>query len=119
MSLALVSEQTQEYVTAFEDFWLLYPKRCAKKDAKKMWVRMTEQQRISALTACAAWRNIWAAKDPEFLPHPATWLNGERWEDELPSSVSHSSHVAAKQQELPQRGQIPEHVRALLAKLRG
>ena len=25
---------------------------------------------------------VWAAGDPRFIPHPATWLNGERWRDE-------------------------------------
>lgn len=116
MALALVTDQEQDVAT-FDDFWLLYPKRMAKKDAKKAWDKLSEPQKTAALIACANWRNIWAAKDVEFLPHPATWLNGERWEDELPSSVSHASHVPAQSQE-QKRGEMPAHVRELLARLR-
>jgi DNA replication protein DnaC len=57
----------------------------------------------------------------EYVPHPATWLNGERWEDELPVAIasSHASHQPAQSTPLPARTTIPEHVRAVLAKLRG
>jgi hypothetical protein len=26
----------------------------------------------------------WLEADGQFIPHPASWLNGRRWEDELP-----------------------------------
>ena len=33
----------------------------------------------------AKWRNSdeWAEDGGRYIPHPATWLNGERWEDEV------------------------------------
>lgn len=114
MGLSLVTPQQEP---EFDDFWLLYPKRAAKKDARKMWDRMTREQKVAALTACVAWRPIWAQKEWEYLPHPATWLNGERWEDELPSSISSAAHVAANV-ETRERGEMPAHVRELLARLR-
>lgn len=114
MALALVST---EQLATWDDFWMLYPRRVAKKDAQKAWSQMTEQQRLQAIIACADWRHIWKQKDPEFLPYPATWLRGERWEDELPATVTHASHVSAVPQEVP-RGEMPAHVRELLAKLR-
>jgi hypothetical protein len=27
-------------------------------------------------------------EDPQFIPHPATWLNQKRWEDEPASNVT-------------------------------
>lgn len=114
MGLALVTEQD---IATWDDFWTLYPRRVAKKDAQKAWAQMSEAQRMSAVVACANWRKIWAAKDAEYLPYPASWLRGERWEDELPSSVSHASHVPAQSQE-QKRGEMPAHVRELLARLR-
>jgi hypothetical protein len=116
VGLALVTEPQQETAT-WDDFWMLYPRRVAKKDAQKAWAQMTEAQRMAAIVACVSWRPIWMAKDVEFLPYPASWLRGERWEDELPSSVSHASHVTAKPQER-ERGEMPAHVKALLAKMR-
>jgi hypothetical protein len=29
----------------------------------------------------------WRDTEPEFVPHPATWLNQERWLDELPGAT--------------------------------
>jgi hypothetical protein len=117
MSLELV-QSSPEPVADFADFWLLYPRRVAKKDAQKIWARMSQAQRVAAVVACAAWRPVWAGKDLDYLPYPSTWLYGERWEDELPSTVSHASHVAAVETAAPARGEIPAHVRDLLAKLR-
>ncbi|RNF93802.1 hypothetical protein EFK07_03350 [Pseudomonas putida] len=36
--------------------------------------------------ALAAWSKShdWTKDSGQFIPHAATWLNGKRWEDELP-----------------------------------
>jgi hypothetical protein len=107
-------------VAAFDDFWILYPRRVAKKDARKAWSKIPPRLHVAILTALVAWRPVWRAKDPEFLPHPATWLNGERWEDELPADAAHLSHLPAP---LPASGtetraEIPAHVQRVLDGLR-
>lgn len=104
----------------FADFWLLYPRRVAKKDAIKAWNRIPDTLHVRILTALVAWRAVWRDKDAEYLPYPASWLNGERWEDELPQEFrrSHLSHVPAQPNAPTERTQMPDHVRALLAKLR-
>ena len=93
----------------------------AKKDALKAWNRLMPAQRMQAIVACASWRRVWADKDLQYVPHAATWLNGWRFEDELPPEFtqSNAAHVAAVLPEQQERGAIPDHVKALLAKLRG
>lgn len=123
-ALALVDRNTGEIVDvgpSWDDFWLLYPRRVAKKDALKAWGRMKPAQRMQAIVACAAWRRVWANKDLDYLPYPATWLNGERWEDELPAEYTQTTaaHAPAALPEQTERTAMPEHVKALLAKLRG
>jgi hypothetical protein len=125
MSLALVksSDDVQNDAATFADFWLMYPRRVARKDAERAWNRLSESDRIEALTALVGWRRVWADKDLQFIPHASTWLNGERWTDELPvvSAVSHQSHAAivGSAGTAPgARPAIPEHVKAVLAKLR-
>ena len=115
-----VQEQTDSLPT-FLDFWLLYPRRVAKKDAMRAWVKLTPPQQIEAVTAMVEWRRIWQTKDVEYLPHPATWLNGERWEDEVPQEYRQTSaaHVDAKLPQVAARTAMPDHVKKLLAKLRG
>lgn len=72
-------------VPAFEDFWAVWPKREAKKDARRAWDKLSTASRSAALAALPAhvarWRREGRARN--HIPHPATWLNGERWEDEL------------------------------------
>lgn len=72
-------------VPTFDEFWAAWPKREAKKDARRAWDRLTSACKIAALAALPAhvarWRIAGTARN--FIPHPATWLRGERWEDEL------------------------------------
>ncbi len=104
----------------FDDFWCIYPRRVAKKDARRAWAKVPDGSHVAILTALVAWRQVWRDKDTEFLPHPATWLNGERWEDELPQGYRMMPAPRLEARPDPaERTPIPAHVRALLAKLRG
>lgn len=70
---------------SFEKFWTLYPRRVGKKDARLAWSRLTSEQQFAAVTSLPLHVRYWnaAGTTPEFTPYPATWLRGERWEDEL------------------------------------
>ena len=65
-----------------------------------------------------------ATRDAQYTPHASTWLNGARWEDEMPdqwivqNGAQHASHVIAKPPEAGKREPMPDHVRAAIAKLR-
>jgi hypothetical protein len=69
----------------FDEFWALYPRRIAKAAARKSWARLTPEQQLAAARAVQNHAQYWSTKETEleFIPHPATWLNQERWEDEL------------------------------------
>lgn len=128
--LRLVGEETEpekEPAATFDDFWLLYPRRVAKKDARQAWWKLTPANQVKALDALIDWRRIYAARDDDKIPHPATWLNGERWEDELPreyrtdtTNASTDTAARAAQQTHDRKAGIPmpQRVRDLLAKLK-
>ena len=69
---------------AFDKFWEAYPRKVGKAKAEAAFLKVTvgidvllaaiEQQKKSAQ---------WQKEDGQFIPHPATWLNGKRWEDQL------------------------------------
>ena len=69
----------------FDEFWSLYPRKIAKATARKAWAKLSAEQQLMAAKAIDTHCQYWSAKETEleFIPHPATWLNGERWEDEL------------------------------------
>jgi hypothetical protein len=79
----------------FEVFWLAYPKKRAKATAERAWRRLEPSpallQRI--LDAIAMQRNTqdWVKDDGRYVPHPATWLNAKRWQDEEPIAVPEPS----------------------------
>ena len=73
--------------TAFERFWQAYPRKTAKMEARKAWKKLDPVGGLldSIMAAVAAQSNSrqWLADGGRFIPHPATWLNQARWEDEV------------------------------------
>lgn len=121
--LHLVGEavvDTDEQLT-FDALWLLYPKKVARLDAKKAWDRLNVADRLAAVIGLVAWRQVWLRGEMQFAPHCATWLNGHRWEDELPEvwGANHASHAPAAVPVNGERAAMPDHVKALIAKLKG
>lgn len=69
---------------SFERFWARYPRHVAKKDAMKAWARLTDEQTVRAFEALPDHVAFWRSRgEVQYIPYPATWINGERWEDEL------------------------------------
>jgi len=70
----------------WDEFWALYPRKTGKQAAEKAWKKLSgadKQQASASLTRhIAYWQNT--ETSAQFIPHPATWLNGRRWEDQLP-----------------------------------
>jgi hypothetical protein len=69
----------------FDEFWSLYPRKIAKATARKAWAKLSAEQHLMAAKAIQAHCDYWRAKETEleFIPHASSWLNQERWEDEL------------------------------------
>lgn len=72
----------------FEDFWVAYPRKVGKAAAEKAWPKACKKLEADRIVKAAVyWAGLWAnAKtDIQFIPHPATWLNGRRWDDDPPA----------------------------------
>lgn len=64
----------------FEAFWQAYPRKAGKEAARKAWafaMGVTTPERVEAAVRAYKW-----PEDPRFIPHPSTWLNQGRWDDE-------------------------------------
>jgi hypothetical protein len=69
----------------FREFWSEYWRRCSKKTAEKAFrqhVKTEEQFRV-VMAAIRAQSPEMLRREESKRPYAATWLNGERWEDEL------------------------------------
>jgi hypothetical protein len=69
----------------FEDFWMKYPRKVAKKTAMQSFNKLPIDEQELAVEALDAHIEYWKIKETEmdFIPHPATWLNQGRYYDEL------------------------------------
>lgn len=69
----------------FTAFWLAYPRKTARPNAVKAYRKALKDTAPAVLLAAAtAYARERQHQDPSFTAHPATWLNGRRWEDETP-----------------------------------
>jgi len=77
----------------FDAFYLAYPRKVSKANARKAWEK-NKCNLTEILPALEQHKKGW--KDPLYIPHPATWLNQRRWEDE--TIVKQESSVFTKQE---------------------
>ena len=72
----------------FARFWDAYPRHTAKQNAEKAFQKIDPDDSLleTMLSALTKQRSSHQWSDPQYIPHPATWLNGHRWEDEVKSS---------------------------------
>lgn len=72
----------------FQAFWSAYPKKAAKISALKAFEKINPDRVLLSqmIGALKAWCKTeqWQKDGGQFIPHASTWLNGRRWEDELP-----------------------------------
>ncbi len=68
----------------FEEFWAAYPKRVAKGPAFKAYkAALLLATKDVILDGVRRYNAAITGKDPDWIAHPATWLNGQRWLDEV------------------------------------
>ena len=65
----------------FDRFWSAYPRKVGKGAAQKAWRAATKKAAPDTIIA-AVQRFPWS-DEQQFIPHPSTWLNAERWNDEV------------------------------------
>jgi hypothetical protein len=74
-------------VSGFEDFWAAYPRKVGKLAALREWQKLNPSDEVQRQMAAALeWQRAqW--DDPQYIPHPRTWLHAGRWLDEPPETA--------------------------------
>ena len=80
-------EKRRKYSKAFESFWEHYPRKQNKAKAMDAWKKMGCDEDANVITEAIKKqsRTIFADKEMQHIPHGSTWINGERWEDDISS----------------------------------
>lgn len=75
------------YEDLFQEFWKEYPLKVGKGNAYETWNLLSDEIKrkcIEAIKLQVANRHFYKEwKKEDIPPHPTTWLNQKRWEDEV------------------------------------
>ena len=75
---------------SFNQFWSAYPRKVSKKAAERLFERIVSKREATAaelLAGAECYARLCRAdgREPRFIKHPTTWLNGGCWSDETES----------------------------------
>lgn len=87
----------------FETFWKQYPKKVNKFKSEE-WFRKNKPDEIlfnHIIKKLEMFKksNEWKKENGKYIPHPTTWLNQKRWEDELNDSHEETEEERIKRLE--------------------
>jgi len=89
----------------FDLFWKAYPRKVAKASALKSWNKIKPSENLVADILKSLSEQIksdgWQKDNGKYIPHPATWLNGNRWEDETETTVQAEEIITSDMIALP------------------
>ncbi len=74
---------------AFKDFYSVYPKKRARGQAEKSFIKLWKEKKLPPIEELIKIIHKWKTTeefkntDMQFVKNPSTWLNGYGWEDEI------------------------------------
>lgn len=75
---------------AFQSFWSAYPRRIGKGAARTAFAKACKYEDANVIIQGAMDYSAYctnAGTEMQYIPHASTWLNQERWEDELETEM--------------------------------
>lgn len=67
----------------FAEFWAIYPRKIGKGGARASYRRALKKADHKTLMAGLHLYNLTRPKEAHYICHPTTWLNQERWSDDM------------------------------------
>jgi uncharacterized protein YdaU (DUF1376 family) len=86
----------QEYIDRFDIFWKQYPRKVAKPNALKAWLKIKPDDVVLKKMLDAINHQQLPSKEIQFVPHPASWLNANRWEDEITAPTTNVMNMGRR-----------------------
>lgn len=91
----------------FDQWWAEYPKKVCRQDAVRAWSNIepepTQEAVVCMISALKWQKRLTEWGNYQFIPYPATYLNGRRWEDEPPPKPKPQPRMRDNGTEHPER----------------
>lgn len=78
----------------FSVFWDLYGKKIERKSCERKWDKLSLETQEKIIETLPAFKDY--ISDKKYLPHPETYLNGERWNDEIEQPETKEEYTGYK-----------------------
>ena len=83
----------------FDRFWESYPRKEAKQTARRAFEKLNPDEALlqTMLEAIERFKGTaqWKEENGRFIPHPATWINQKRWEDEVKGGTGNGEYAGS------------------------
>lgn len=79
----------------FDTFWDEYPNRKGKPKAREAFKKAIKKTTLETMLSAIQKQkhsSQWTRDNGQYIPYPATWLNQERWDDEVDTNGSSTGH---------------------------
>ena len=96
INISCSKEEKNESI--FESFWKVYPRKVGKEKCRNWFKSHKPNEELvqKMIEAVEIQKKSKQWSDPQYIPHPYTWLNQGRWEDELTPSKDSTFKSASK-----------------------
>ena len=96
INISCAKEEKNESI--FESFWKAYPRKIGKEKCKNWFKSHKPKEDLvqKMIEAVEQQKKSKQWSDPQYIPHPYTWLNQGRWEDELTPTKDSTFQSAPK-----------------------
>jgi len=85
-------------------FWPSYPRKEGKEAAQRAWGKLTEDEKIAAIDALPLHKKCDQWQEPCYIPHPSTWLNQKRFNDQLPPPSPPKKRIPTREEIIAENG---------------
>lgn len=91
-------EESSRFADRFARFWSHYPKKVGKGDAEKRFLKLKPSEDLTEQMIRSVEKQKtteqWRKSNGQYIPNPSTWLNQERWRDEVNDEYAQSEEEA-------------------------
>lgn len=91
-----INNKKEIYKEKFEEFYKEYPRKVNKKKTLEWFLKNKPNEELFNIIMNKLQEQKKHWKEKKYIPYPTTWLNGEKWNDELEEENNNNGEIKLK-----------------------